>query len=261
MWRIDIHLYESMRMRKEYGLIWIVVVILSCTLSQDIIAAEDMPLTEAGSYYRKNFFVKLYHVKFETIESSKLVDKFLAKKDHTIDPKYIHDALGEFILDPRNRFPVRLTFTILQNKKNYSKESKFTLQTLARAGLEVDESWQLKNNESHQADVTLFVKSVLGPKKSKLGDFYAQRRKGDVLLYIVDSNDHAFIEYRPGPQNKNARPGKVQFSSSQLLRGVIETYLCVRRCSDELKGQLPQAMLKNIVDAYKNRTGKSILRK
>lgn len=248
-------------MRREYSLIWIVVIILTCILSKDIFAAEDMPLTEAGAYYRKNFFVKVYHVKFETIEPSKLVDKFLAKKDHTIDPKSIHDTLGEFILDPGNRIPVRLTFTILQNKKNYSKERKFTLQTLARAGLEVDESWQLKNNESHQADVTLFVNSVLGPKKSKLGDFYVHRMKGDRLLYIVDSNDHAVIEYRPGPLNRNARPGKVQFTSAQLLRGLISTYLCVRRCSDELKGQLPQAMLKNIVDTYKNRIGKSIVRK
>ena len=124
---------------------------------------------------------------------------------------------------------------------------------LRKAKFPVDNDWNLLKNKEHQADVLLYVKTIMGLTAKEFRAISKTRAKGDRYSLTIDSNNKAWLKFSPDPRKKTATYQKVYFSSSDLLRGIFSTYISKRACNDDLKDKLPEALLAKILLAYAER--------
>lgn len=210
-------------------------------------AGNSVTLAKSGSYLRKSSFVKLYSATFMTVTPEKIVAQYHESQKGT---KPTLDKVAAFLLDSANHFPMRLTIHYMQNFKRYKMERESMKKTLTRAGLSVNNEWQLQSEHVHQKDVADYVSNMLGMSKEAEGILYRNRGKGDRFIYNLTKEGKAFLEYRPGKGNRKARPKTVVFRSTRLMRGIIATYISPKHCSEELRKALPASLMKGVMSAF-----------
>jgi len=115
----------------------------------------------------------------------------------------------------------------------------------------VDENWNLKEKKEHQEDVTLYVKTIMGLSKKGYETLHKKRGKGDSYTLTITSNDEAWVAYIPCRERGDASCQRAYFASSELLRGIIATYISSRACKPDLKDRLPKALLGKILLTYR----------
>ena len=210
---------------------------------------------EAGSYVRKHFFFKYYRVTFSTFQPETIIDRYLKQRGGDAQEEPFIDAPADFLLDPKNHIPLKLSVESLRSKVSYGLQKDAVRGMLERAGFSVDESWDLKEKKEHQEDVTLYVKTIMGLSKREYETLRKKRGKGDSYTLTITSNDEAWVEYIPCQERSNASCQRVYFASSELLRGIIATYISRKACKPNLKDKLPQALMGRILLTYGDQTG------
>ena len=214
----------------------------------------NAPLYEAGSHVRKHFLLKYYRVVLSTCQPETIVDRYFKARGGDAQDEPFIDALADFLLDPKNRIPVQLSVESLRGKVSYGLQKDAVRGMLTRAGFSVDESWNLKEKREHQEDVKLYVKTILGLSKKEHETIHKKKGKGDSYTLALTSHDEAWVEYIPCQERSKESCQRVYFSSSELLRGIIATYISRKACKSSLKDELPQALLERILLASRDRT-------
>ena len=209
---------------------------------------------EAGSHVRKHFFLKYYRVSLSTYQPETIIDRYVKQRGGDAQEKPFIDALADFLLDPKSHIPLKLSVESLRSKVRYGLQKNAVRGMLERAGFQVDENWNLKEKEEHQEDVTLYVKTIMGLSKKEYETLYTEKGKGDSYVLTITSNDEAWVEYIPCQETGNGSCERAYFASSELLRGIIATYISRKACRPNLKDTLPQALLEKILFTSRDRT-------
>ncbi len=267
-------MYRREEMGTLFGLAVFIVLILilplcsvervKCSAEQetDTIGHEEECLYEIGAYERKAYFFKLYKVSFQTIEPARIAEMYCAQQEEGGESKCsLIDSLADFLLDPQNRIPLKLTVETLRSSITYDVQKKSMCKMLERAGYRVDENWNLVGARKHQDDVKLYVKTMIGLNSKENKRLCKTIKKGDLFILSINEKGKASVTYRPGKKNRIAHEKHVCFASSQVLRGIFVTYLSNEACSSDLKGSLPNALMERIVSAYENTKQRGVVSK
>ena len=212
---------------------------------------------EIGSYVRKyNFFVKCYRVTFYTLAPDTIVEMYLKQSEGPDKNETIIDSLTDFLLNPKNHIPLKLTIESLRDYGNYNLFKKAVRDKLEQAKFPVDENWNLFEKMENQKDVNLYVNTIMGCTKDQNEAPCEKKGKGDLYDLTINANEETRVNYIPCQKDTAALCQKVCFSSSELLRGIFATYLSRKACSGDLKDKLPQALMKKILLTYAETTGR-----
>ncbi|MFH0813635.1 MAG: hypothetical protein V2A69_12485 [Pseudomonadota bacterium] len=250
-------------MRKMYALsIFIYVAIfLFCSneseecfgeVQTDILNGSNERWYEIGSYVRKYLF-KFYRVTLYTLEPDTIVEMYLNQSEEPDKKEPLIDSLADFLLDPKNHIPLKLTIESLRDCGNYSLQKKAMRNMLERAKFPVDENWNLLEKKEHQKDITLYVKTMMGLSKEEYEALCKKRGKGDRYTLTINSNDETWVKYTPYGENRTVSCEKVCFSSSKLLRGIFSTYISRKACRRDLEDKLPEALMGKILLTHAER--------
>lgn len=212
------------------------------------------PLYEAGSHVRKHFFFKYYRVTFSSFQPEIILARYSNRSGGNAQGESFIDALADFLLDPNNHIPLELSVESLRGKVRYGLQKDAVRKMLERAGFPVDENWTLRERKEHQKDLTLYVKTIMGLNKKEYAALRKKRGKGDSYTLTITSNDEAWVEYTPCRERSHAGCQRVSFASSELLRGIIATYISRKVCKPNLKDELPQSLLGRILLAHRGQT-------
>ena len=166
----------------------------------------------------------------------------------------LQNALAQFVLDPQNHIPVKLSIQVRQNSRVYSLEQRYMRNTLRLAGYPVDDRWRLIDGDEDQEDLILYVGHMLGMNPDLLGRYFENRLKGDTYELVIDGANAASVRYRPAAGNRAAQSGSIHFLRADFLRAIIATYITFERCSKELRSQLPAALIGKLEESYRRQT-------
>ncbi len=212
--------------------------VLLIASSEQFVAKNDADLIVIGSYIRTELhFIKLYKATFLCEQVS-----YIQKK-----PKYTKfndsNEISDFLLDPINRFSMKLEIDVATNIKDYNNERKAMQAALIRAGYEVDANWKLQSKQYLQKDLSLYVSTVIGTTKGASGSIFVNRKEGDKLILGIEKGTKAFLYYVPHVKNKRVSSRVLYFDYPDVIRGIISTYISRKNCSSALKDELPDALL------------------
>lgn len=228
--------------------------VLICSLFLSIPGLEGQTLNDhvgtekIGKYTRKWLFVfPLYEVSFYFSEKQRLLG--LINAANKSEEELIDEIAGK-LLDEQNNFELILIYKPLISMKSYRREKPVMQAALGRAGFSVDETWNLTENTSHQGDLNLYIRHLLGLDEDNPGVYYSTRRRGDVFTLTLTTADEAKVSYKPSSNNRNGLNGEFLMMRSGLLRGIISTYISYTSCSEELRDHLPKALLEGILKEF-----------
>ena len=253
---------KILKMRKMYALsIFIyVVVFLFCSnesekcfgeVPTDILKGSNERWYEIGSYVRRHlFFVKCYRVTLYTFEPDTIVEMYLNQSEGSDKKEPLIDSLADFLINPKNRIPLKLTIESLRDCGNYSLQKKAMRNMLERAKFPVDENWNLLEKKEHQEDISLYVKTTMGLSKEEYEALCKKREKGGRYTLTINPNDETWLKYTSYQENRTVSCEKVCFSSSEVLRGIFSTYISRKACRGDLKDKLPEALMRKILLAH-----------
>lgn len=206
-----------------------------------------------GSYVRKYlFFVKCYRVTFYTVKPGRIVEMYLNQSEESKKQPLI-DSLADFLLNPKNHLPLKLTIELLRGSGDYNLQKKAMCNMLKHAKFPVDEKWNLIAKKGYQEDISLYVKTTMGLNKEEYQALCKKREKGDRYSLIINASDEAWVKYIPCKENKTVSSEKTYFSSSELLRGIFSTYISRKACGCDLKDTLPETLMSKILLTYGER--------
>ena len=244
----------------------IVVALILFAACRPIIADEVSPDIEAtheiGSFTRRWLVFDIYRVTFHTTDPDDVVRRFLAGRpapdratpSNPETRRALQNALAQYVLDPQNHIPVKLSIQVRQNSHMYSVEQRYMRNTLTLAGYPVDDAWRLIDGDESQEDLILYVGHMLGMDPDLPGRYFVNRAKGDTYELVIDSANAASVRYRPAPGNRAAQAGSIHFLHSDFLRAIMATYIIFERCSEELRSQLPDALMEGLQESYRRQT-------
>ncbi len=252
-------------MKKKYALLITIyaAVLLFCSGHSELCFSGvhagrkegNVSFHEAGAHVRKHFFLKYYRVTLSTFQPETIIDRYVNQRGGDAQEEPFIDALADFLLDPKSHIPLKLSVESLRSKVRYGLQKNAVRGMLERAGFQVDENWNLKEKEEHQEDVTLYVKTIMGLSKKEYERIHKKRGKGDRCILTVTSNDEAWVEHIPCQERSKGSCERAYFASSELLRGIIATYISRKACRPNLKDTLPQALMEKILLTYRDQTG------
>jgi hypothetical protein len=205
---------------------------------------------EIGSYERKHLFFKCYRATFYTFEPGTILEMFLNHRNGLDNKEPFIDSLADFLLDPKNQIPLKLTIESLLDSGNYTLQKKAMRNMLEQAKFPVDERWNLLEKKEHQEEVTLYVKTIMGLSKEEHEALFKKRGKGDRYSLTINSNDETCLQFTPSQADKTGSCEKVYFPSSDLLRGIFSTYISRKACGCDSEDKLPETLLRKILPAY-----------
>ena len=174
---------------------------------------------EAGSHVRKHLLLKYYRVSLSTYQPETIVDRYVKQRGGDAQEEPFIDALADFLLDPKNHIPLKLSVESLRSKVIYGLQKEAVSGMLERAGFSVDERWNLKEKKEHQEDVTLYVKTIMGLSKKEYEMLCRKRERGDSYTLTITSNDEAWVEYIPCQERSKGKLSKSVFCLIRASQG------------------------------------------
>ncbi|MEL6562711.1 MAG: hypothetical protein AAFQ94_31370, partial [Bacteroidota bacterium] len=105
---------------------------------------EEQGYTEIGTYVRKwIFIIPLYEVKFYMKNPELIVSDNQGKFKNEID---LINSISDEILDSNGSYNIVLTYEPLLSLKNYKREKPIMISALERAGMKVDDEWEINGD-------------------------------------------------------------------------------------------------------------------
>jgi len=204
-----------------------------------VIGSEKVKL---GSFVRKAMFIPLYEVSFYGPSSEEIAEN--------IQNECTLNSLSDFsdhILSPKFGYNIKLSIRTIKNLKKYNMEFEKFISCLQRSGYNLKKESIERMCSSVDKNILKYADFLFGVDKGVKSSAFGRRESGDRFILEVKKGK-GFVSYIPQKTKRNSE--KLILEDPSLICDIISTYISPLHCSEELRDNMPEALLGTYLDSF-----------